>query len=261
MREFVNSHLLSDATPGIYESLRVYEGIFFRIEEHLDRFFESAQTLDMKVPETRQGIRKKLEKALRDFGKEDAFVRLTLLGKEIFIHIVSRTHPPENYRRGVSLKTTVVRRNPSFAAPPEAKSTAFLNQILATLDPAPPGNYEILFLDSNGYLAEARIGNLFTVKDQRLLTPPARGLLNGVTRRFVVECARRGKIPVEERPLMRHELFNADEAFLTNTSWEILPIREVDGRQTGSKIPGPVTEELQRLFRHGVRQEIQNGKD
>lgn len=252
-------------TTGIYESLRAYQGVLFGLEEHLDRFFESAHTLGLKIPLGRDEIRRRLKKALADSGGEEAFVRLTLVDGEIFIVVGERKHPPEIYKKGITLKTSTVRRNLTQALFPEAKSTSgCINQVLATLDPASKDNFEILFLNSEGYVAEVRIGNIFIVTGGRLLTPPAIGLLNGVTRRFVIECARLGKIPVEEQPLTRHELFNAEEAFLTNTSWEILPIREVDGRKIGVRVPGPLTQKLQSLFRKGVQREIRkirNGKN
>jgi branched-chain amino acid aminotransferase len=260
----VSLSLLSDDVTGIYESLRVYGGFFFALEEHLDRFYDSARSLGLKIPETRESLRKKIKKEAAGSGQKDAFVRLTLAGNELFIVVTARTHPPEIYKKGVALKTSAVIRNPSHPGFPEAKSTACLNQVLATLDPAPPGNYEIIFLNREGYLTEARIGNFFMVKRGGLFTPPPYGLLNGVTRRFVIECARLGKIDCEEKPVTRHDLFTADEAFLTNTSWEILPVREVDGRQVGSTLPGPVTQKLRRLFRKGVQREIQksrNGKN
>ena len=256
-----NGELISDRTTGIFESLRSYDGIIFRVEEHLDRFFESAKTLGLEIPESRSELKNRLAKSLRDSGRKDAFLRLTLVSREIFVLVTERTHPREIYERGVSLHTTAVKRNPSQAAFPEAKSTSCLNQVLGTLDPTPPGTYEILFLDSEGFLTEARIGNLFLIKKGQLLTPPPHGLLNGVTRKFVIECARFGKIPVEETPLTRHELFNADEAFLTNTSWEILPIREVDGRRVDSGIPAPLTKKLQAIFRRRLTREIKHGKN
>lgn len=277
MKDSTDVSLLSHEATGIYESVKVYHGVCFRLEEHLERFWESAKTLGFKVPLTRPELRRRIEKELADSGKKEAFVRLTLAGNEIFVVVGERMHPPEMYQRGVSLKTGVVRRNSSHTAFPEAKSTCCLNQVLASLDPTPAQTYEILFLNEEGYLAEVRIGNIFLVKAGVLLTPPPRGLLNGVTRRFVIECARSGKIPVEERPLMRHELFNAEEAFLTNTTWEVLPVREVDGRRIGEKLPGPlaakpqvlvpscspgafapgpVTQRLRLLFQQGVRREI-----
>lgn len=270
MNQTAPAHLFSERLTGIYESLRAYDGVLFCPTEHLERFFESAKTLGLKVPKTREEIAVDLKKALNKSGKKDAFVRLTLMGTPAFLSIIviERKHPHEIYQKGVSLRTAVVRRNSSNSTFPEAKSTDCMNQVLATLEPAPSGNYEILFLNAEGYLTEARIGNLFMVTAQqspkgvsRLITPPPNGLLNGVTRRFVIECARRGKIPVEERPLTRHELFNAGEAFLTNTSWEILPIREVDGRKIGDAVPGGVTKKLQRIFKEQVQKEIRRAKD
>ena len=279
----ISSSWISESTSGIYESLRVYEGTCFHLEEHLNRFFESAKTLGLTVPLRRPELIQKIEKEILASGKKEAFVRLTLMNGVgaplvgahsqdegqapglplLSIIVAERTHPPEIYREGVVLKTSAVRRSPSQAAFPEAKSTACLNQVLAALDPMPARTYEILFLNQEGYLTEVRIGNFFIVtrggahcNAPLLITPPPLGLLNGVPRRFVIECARLGKIPVEERPLMRHELFNAEEAFLTNTSWEVLPIREVDGRRIGKKFPGPVTQKLQLLFHEGVRREM-----
>lgn len=253
----IDSSILSPDITGVYESLRSYNGVLFRAGEHLERFFDSAKTLGLKVPGSRKEVQRKLEKALAESGQKEAFVRLTLVDRELFVMVGERKHPPEMYEEGVSLRTTPVRRKHSNQEFPEAKSTGCLNQLLATLEPATPQNYEILFLNGDGYLTEARIGNFFIVKEGRLLTPPPVGLLNGVTRRFVIECARRGKISFEERPLMRHDLFNAEEAFLTNTSWEILPIREVDGRRVGGALPGPVTRRLQAIFRRQVEKETQ----
>ncbi len=138
------------------------------------------------------------------------------------------------------------------AAPPQAKTTDYLNALMATLDPSP--GYEWVFLDRDGFVTEVRIGNLFIVKDGRLFTPPLTGILNGVTRRFVLECASLAGLETRERPLSRHEVYNADEAFLTNTSWEILPVREMDGRSTGKQIPGKITCRLHTIFKNRVRE-------
>lgn len=252
--------LLHEETPGIFESLRAYQGVFFGLEEHLNRFFESAKTLGLKMPASRGEIRKRLWKSLEESSAKDAFIRLTLVGKEILVMVTQKKHPSRIYQGGVVVKTAPFHSPHPRAAFPEAKSNHYLKQIMATLDPEPEGNFEILFLSHEGYLTEARIGNFFIVKKGALLTPPGRGLLDGVTRRFVIKCAGLGKIPCEEIPLTRHDLFNADEAFLTNTSWEILPIREADGRKIGTRLPGPVTERLQRLFRREVQREIQKAK-
>ncbi len=253
--------VFENETAGIFESLRAYAGVIFRLEDHLDRFFESAKTLGVNVPETRLRLKARLKKELRESGLQDAFLRVTLVGDGLFVIVTERKHPKEIYQKGVSIKTGAVPRNLSQAMFPETKSTSCLNQVLATLDSADDLPYEILFLNSEGYLTEARIGNFFIAKHGRLFTPPPHGLLHGVTRRFVIECARLGKVPVEESPLTRHDLFNADEAFLTNTSWEILPIREADARRIGGNLPGPVTQKLQKIFHREVKKEISNAKN
>ncbi len=268
MKDLISVEFFSPDTAGIYESLKTYDGVLFRPEEHLDRFFDSAKTVGLRVPKSREEIRRELKKAVSNSKNKNVFVRLTLIGTPqvsvpaLSIIVTERKHPPAMYQKGVLLKTTPVRRNDSNQSFPEAKSTtACLNQVLATLEPQPAGNYELVFLNREGYLTEARIGNFFIVKSRCLFTPPPVGLLNGVTRRFVIECARLGKIPVEERFLTRHELFTADEAFLTNTSWEILPIREVDSRRVGQAVPGPVTQKLRTIFKKQVLKEIRSAKN
>jgi len=132
-----------------------------------------------------------------------------------------------------------------------------------------------VFLDQQNFLTETRVGNFFIVKYSRrdpvfaktktrslqgegavLLTPPEHLILNGVTRRIVIKCAFELGIKVRETPLTRHEFFNADEAFLCNTSWEILPVRELDGRVIGAGKPGPVTLKLHRHFKRRVQQDV-----
>ena len=246
---------------GIFESLRTYRGGIFRLEEHLDRLLESAKTSGFSGRLNRAQLRRELELALQAFlrdepglRQEDLFIRLTLWQDRIFVMPGVRVHPPELYRRGVALKTSPVKRSISNASFPEVKTSSYQNAVLAALEPAGAETYEWLFLDQNGFVTEVRIGNLFMVKDGLLLTPPTIGILNGVTRRFVIKCALTLQIAVKEIPLTRHEIYNADEAFLTNTSWEILPVRELDSRRIGGKIPGPVTLKLMRRFQQKVKE-------
>lgn len=243
---------------GVFESLRTYKGKVFHKEEHLERFLDSVRTAGLENLSF-EILQRELDSALSAFYKEhpkkdDVFIRLTAWpygsetgGGKIVVVITQRKHPPEIYKNGVVLRTSSVRRSLSHASPPQAKTTAYQNPLLATLDPS--DGYEWVFLDQAGYVTEVRIGNLFVVKDGKLFTPPTTGILNGVTRRFVLECSRAAKIPALETPLTRHEIFNADEAFLTNTSWEILPVRELDGRKVGPKIPGSLTLKLHKLFK------------
>ena len=249
---------------GIFESLRTYSGKFFKKEEHLQRFLESAHTAGVNNMNTSR-LSAELDTALAAFRKEvksskaELFIRLNvfpdIMPGKIFIMIGERKHSADIYKKGVCLRTSPVRRSLLNAAPPEVKTSAYQNPLLASLEPS-DGIYEWLFLDRNGFATEVRIGNLFIVPSggarPGLATPHKIGILNGVTRRFVIECAHQAGFEVKEKPLTRHEIYNAAEAFLTNTSWEILPIRELDGRRIGRKIPGPVTAKLQKIFKQRV---------
>ncbi|MBN1689140.1 MAG: aminotransferase class IV family protein [Candidatus Omnitrophica bacterium] len=256
---------------GLFESLRTYGGKIFREDEHLDRLFESAKTSGFSLMPDRREIKAALKKAVTAFKKErcepdlDVFVRLTVLPEKIFVFVGERKHPPKIYEKGVSLKTSPVRRSFSNAAFPETKTSAYQNAVLASLEKGMTQTYEWVFLDREGFVTEVRIGNLFMVKSRKhcgrfpedfwLLTPPSWGILNGITRRLVIECALQSGIGAKEIPLMRHDIYNAREAFLTNTSWEILPVKELDGRSIGHDVPGPVTKILQKRLRKRIEDE------
>ncbi len=243
---------------GIFESVRTYNGKIFKLEDHLKRFAESAKTAGRVCDISR--LRKELQASVRAFqseqgSKDDIFLRITLWRDEVFVMAGSRKHSEKIYKTGVALKTSPVRRSHVNAQPSGAKTTAYQNALLASLEPKPEEVYEWLFLDHQGFVTEVRIGNIFILKDGVLITPSTTGILNGVTRLFVLECARQLKISVKEVPISRHEIFNADEAFLTNTSWEILPVRELDGRRIGTEIPGHLTLKLHELFKKKAKAE------
>jgi branched-chain amino acid aminotransferase len=180
----------------------------------------------------------------------------------------SREHSKELYEKGVALKTASFPRGGPNTFPWQAKASAYQQAILASTEPHPDKIYEWIFLDPQNFLTETRIGNFFIIKYRSahpgrveksgamLLTPPEHLILNGVTRRFVIKCALERGLHVQEVPLTRHEFFNADEAFLCNTSWEILPVRELDGRTIGAGKPGPVTLKLHRYFKRRVQQDV-----
>ena len=252
---------LEEEEIGVFESLRTYGTRVFRQGEHLDRLFESAKTAGFAMP-TRGSLEKELKLAVNAFRvvnpdkkKMDLFLRLTLMNKKIFVLVGEKKHSQELYESGVALKTSPIKRSLSNASAPEIKTSSYQNAVLATLEVAEPQTYEWIFLDRNGYVTEVRIGNLFIVTKDGLLTPPTLGILNGVTRRVVIECALQAGIKVKETFMTRHEIFNAQEAFLTNTSWEILPVRELDRRVIGKNIPGPITQKLQQTFRQKIKKE------
>lgn len=248
---------------AIFETMRVYNGRIFREDEHLERLHESAKTINFPQAINYKELKKKLAQALQAYGKKEAAIRLMLIENEAVVMIGERKHSPELYQKGVALRTTVIKRSLTNAESPELKTSAYQNALFASFEPKAKEIYEWVFLDARGYVTEVRIGNLFIVQKDRLSskpklkTPPLDGILNGVTRRIVLECASHLGIPVEESPLTRHEIYNAEEVFLTNTTWEILPVRELDGRQTGKKIPGVIAQKLHYIFKKKVAQECQ----
>jgi branched-chain amino acid aminotransferase len=264
--------LIKTEAVGIFESMRAYGGRILYEEEHLSRLLESAKTVGCRFCPEPAKLRRELAMALKAFGKKECFVRLTLWEGEIFVILGSREHPKEVYEKGVALKTASFPRGGPNAFPWQAKASAYQQAILASTEPHSGEIYEWVFLNTQNFLTETRIGNFFLVKyplQDRvlepgsrtrfrkgwggvLLTPPEHLILNGVTRRFVIKCALELGMQVREIPLTRHEFFNADEAFLCNTSWEVLPVRELDGRVIGEGKPGPITLKLHRFFKEKI---------
>ncbi len=250
--------------PGIFESLRTYGDCVFREKEHLERLEESAKTTGFILTRDLRSLSREIHSAIKLFRAEypeegDLFLRLTLWRERVFVSVGTRRHASALYRDGVALKTTSVRRQHPAAGGLQAKTNAYQTGVMAELQPDPEA-YEHLFLDAEGFVSEVSIGNIFIVKKNTLITPPCRSILNGVTRLFVIECASSAKIPVLESPFSRHDVFNADEVFLTNTSWEILPVRELDRRRTGERVPGPLTSKVHRCFKQKVKRECRTKK-
>lgn len=247
---------------GVFETLRVYQGRIFRLDEHLKRLQESSRSTGLVLPRPLNAIKKELELALAAWmrenpvpdAEENLSLRLAVWNQKALVWVGLRKSISNIFPQGVLLRTTAFRRPLTHASAPESKTNACQNAVLAFFDPE-PGPDERLFLDAEGFVAEASVGNIFLVKKNRVLTPPARGILNGVTRMFVLECARLAGIGALETPLTRHDVYNADEAFLTNTSWEILPVRDLDGRSIGNKVPGPLTRKLHRHFKRRIHSE------
>jgi len=250
---------INPKAAGIFETFRVYNGQIFREEEHLERLCESAQTVGLLPQLDVKKIRREIRLAVKGYGKLEAVLRVTWVEAGFLVMIGERRAPKELYETGIALQTSPVRRSLSHAAPPEAKSTDYMNALMATLEPRPADVYEWIFLDQQGFVTEVRIGNIFIIdsigKKSRLRTPPLHGILNGVTRRFVIECALLEGLDVREEPITRHEIYTANEAFLTNTSWEVLPVRSLDARLVGREVPGSLTTRLHQSFKKRVQSE------
>ena len=275
VKEELPFDLMRTEAAGIFESMRAYHGKILHLEERLQRLLESAKTVGyLPLPDIKK-LRQEVFIALEASGEQNTSVRLTLLYGKAFVMIGARECAKELYEKGVVLKTASFPRGGPNTFPWQVKASAYQQAVLASTEPHPDKIYEWIFLDQGGRLTETRVGNFFLVKypckhpvfdpantrclqgeGALLLTPPEHGILNGVTRRFVIKCALELGIEVQETPLTRHEFFNADEAFLCNTSWEILPVRELDGRAIGAGKPGPVTLKLHRYFKRRIQHDV-----
>ncbi|MBI4972011.1 MAG: branched-chain-amino-acid transaminase [Candidatus Omnitrophica bacterium] len=262
---------------GIFEGMRSYNGLVFRMEEHLDRLWESAKSIMLSIPYTKKQMNDLVIQTLQKNKLKDAYIRLVItrgtgdLGldprkcKVPTVFIISDKivlYDGEIYAKGVEVVTVPTVRNFTEAVNPAIKSLNYLNNILAKIEATNAGFCDAVMLNHQGYVTECSGANIFIVKDGALFTPPTYvGALKGITRCAILDTARKLRVPFQERILTRHDLFNADECFLTGTAAEIVPVVKVDGRVIGNGKPGETTHSLTLGFRDltkvdGVRYKI-----
>ncbi|WP_347490080.1 branched-chain-amino-acid transaminase [Desulfoscipio sp. XC116] len=250
---------------GVFEGIRAYHNRVFKLPEHLERLYESARTLTLAIPVSIEEMQEVVLETLRRNNLRDAYIRLVVtrgkgdLGLDprkcsratVFCIAASiQLYPEELYEQGLEMVTVATRRNLAEACNPRVKSLNYLNNIYAKIEAALAGVPEAIMLNQEGYVAEATGDNLFLVKKGKLITPPIYvGLLEGVTRNAVIDLARQKGIVVEEKVFTRHDVYNADECFLTGTAAELIPCVRVDGRTIGSGKPGEVFRSLLKDFR------------
>jgi len=255
---------------SIYEALRTYGGKPFLLNLHLERLEQSGRGIHLKLPlslaHLEQEIRRTLEAAhysesqvrvMVTRGEGDFGYDPSLCGQPNFvIFVIPLVEPPaEIYERGVAISLVSVRRNLPSAINPAIKSGNLLNQMLAWMEGQAVGAYEALMRNYQGDLAECTMSNLFFVKNQVVKTPSLDcGILPGVTRKWVLEIARAQGMMVTEGTFLDSDLFSADEAFLTVTSREIIPVVYCDQHVIGAGIPGPVTRQLHQAYRQRVQE-------
>lgn len=250
---------------GIFEGIRCYNGRVFKLEEHVDRLFQSAKTLRLEIPIGRDAVIQAIVDTVRKSGLRDAYIRPVVsrgpgdLGidprkcpKANFVIIVDsiQLYPEEAYRNGLRVITASTRQRPVDVLNPRIKTCNYLNNIMARLEANLAGVDEALMLTAEGYVAECTADNVFIVKAGRVLTPPAYiGILEGVTRRAVLDlCGALGVAPAEHI-ITLHDIYTADECFLTGTGAELGPVVQADGRTIGPGRPGPVTMKVLTAFR------------
>ncbi len=255
---------------GVFEGLRSYGGKIFRLQEHLERLWESAEAICLKIPMTLEAMAAAVNESLQANEIEDGYVRLVVtrgvgtLGLDpdqtsdpqvIIIADLVALYPDEFYTDGLKIVTVSTVRNHPAALSPGIKSLNYLNNILAKMEGKQAGCIEALMLNHKGEVAECTGDNIFLVRQGELFTPPREaGILDGITRQAVCELASESGIPVHQIPLTCDDVFAADECFLTGTAAEVIPVIEVDSRPIGDGKPGPVTRDLIERFYALTRQ-------
>ena len=250
---------------GVFEGIRIYNGNVFLEQEHIDRLYESALAIRLQIPMTKAELSTATHATIAANNLTDGYIRLVVtrgsgsLGLDINrtsdpqVIIIADTislYPDELYQNGLPLITASTIRNHSAALSPRIKSLNYLNNIMAKIEGQDAGTVEALMLNHKGEVAECTGDNIFIVKNGVLKTPPVdAGILEGLTRNAVIDLARKAGIPVEESAMVRHDIYVADECFLTGSAAEVIAAISLDGRQIGAGKPGPITQQLLKLFR------------
>jgi len=249
---------------GCFEGIRAYNGRIFRLKEHIDRLYDSAQTIDLKPPISKEEMTDVICEVLRKNKLENAYIRPIIsrgkgdLGLDprkcpvptvVVIAVTWGAMYGDLYEKGLKAVTVSIRRNPAECLPPNVKSLNYLNNILAKIEANYKGGDEAIFFDTNGYISEGSGDNLYVVKNGEIITPPTLNNLRGVTRMVVLEIAKSLGITVREQNMGYFDLYTADELICTGTAAEVAPITWVDGRVIGTGKPGPVTRQLIAAFK------------
>lgn len=251
---------------GVFEGIRCYNGYVFKLDEHLERLYDSAKSLMLTIPIPIDELEQAVLETLRRNQLREGYIRLVVtrgigdLGLDpdkcsnpsiIIIADKIALYPQNYYEDGLEIVTVSVRRNYPEALNPRIKSLNYLNNILAKIEAKQSGAVEALMLNNDGYVVECSGDNIFLVKNELLITPPPHiGILDGVTRNSVIALAQEAGFQVEERVFTRHDIYIADECFLTGTAAEVIPVVKLDRRVIGNGEPGKVTQKLIAAFRH-----------
>jgi branched-chain amino acid aminotransferase len=245
---------------GVFEGIRAYQGIVFKLTEHVARLFQSAHAMMLEIPLTKEAIIEAVLETLRKNKMKDAYIRLVVtrgvgdLGLDprkcpkatiIVIPGAIILHGNDAKEKGITALISWVRRHPVDATSHEIKSLNYLNSVMAKIEANAAGADEAICLDKNGFVAEGVGENIFIVRNGKLFTPPVcSGALPGITAQVIAKLAAKLGVEVTESNITPYQLFNADEVFFTGTAAEIVPIREVNKRQIGNGKPGPITKKL-----------------
>ena len=250
---------------GVFEGIRIYDSVIFQFKEHLDRLYSSAKTIKLRIPLPPEEMTKVVLETIKRNGLKDAYIRIVVtrgagdLGVDprkckkssliIIVEYVDSSYGAAAKQRGISAIISSVRRDTVDATSHEIKSLNYLNSVMAKLEAVDVGADDALMLDRSGFVSEATTMNLFLVKDKEFFTPPSSaGILPGVTRKRIIRLVRELGYNMFERALTPYDVTNADEAFLTGTLGEIVPLVRVKGIDIGDGKVGPLTKIIMEAF-------------
>lgn len=250
---------------GVFEGIRAYNGRVFKLAEHIDRLWESAHTLMLTIPMTKDGMRDAIVGTLKRNKLRDGYIRVVVtrgtgdLGLDprkcpkatvIVIADKIKLYPESLYQKGLEIISVATTRSHPETVNPQIKSLNYLNNILAKIEAINSGYEEALMLNAQGFVSECTGENIFILRGRQLITPPPYlGILRGITRAAAMELGAGLGLEVREDVITRHDIYNADEVFLTGTAAEIVPIVKVDNRVIGTGKPGRLTGQILAAFR------------
>jgi len=246
---------------GIFEGIRAYGGIVFKLDEHLDRLYRSAHAMLLQVSMTKDEIKKAVLDTLKKNNLRNAYIRLVVtrgvgdLGLDprkcskptvvIITEPLIQLHSEDRKKNGITAMVSWVKRDPVDATTHEIKSLNYLNSILAKIEANIVGVDEAICLDKRGFVCEGVAENIFMIRKGEIMTPPtSTGALPGITRDVIMKLAKKLGYPMVERNITPNELFNADEVFFTGTAAEVVGVREINKRVIGKGKSGPITQQL-----------------
>ena len=278
-----NTHLLTHTLHyglGVFEGVRAYNTSkgpsIFRLQDHTERLFKSASTVNMKIPFSVENINQAHIKVIQANNLDEAYIRpmcfygsegMGLRADNLNVHtmVAAWEWPsymdPEAREKGIKVKLSTYKRQVKNPVSNAKVNGNYVHSIVALTEALEGGFDEALMLDADGYVAEGSGENFFIVKDGKLYSPFLDSCLDGITRKTIIDLALELKIPFQEKKITVEDVFDADESFFSGTAAEVVPINSLDNQKIGTGLRGPVTEKLQKTYFDQVRgeREANNG--
>ena len=278
-----NTHLLTHTLHyglGVFEGVRAYNTSkgpsIFRLQDHTERLFKSASTVNMKIPFSVENINQAHIKVIQANNLDEAYIRpmcfygsegMGLRADNLNVHtmVAAWEWPsymdPEAREKGIKVKLSTYKRQVKNPVSNAKVNGNYVHSIVALTEALEDGFDEALMLDADGYVAEGSGENFFIVKDGKLYSPFLDSCLDGITRKTIIDLAMELKIPFQEKKITVEDVFDADESFFSGTAAEVVPINSLDNQKIGTGLRGPVTEKLQKTYFDQVRgkREANNG--